>query len=77
MLPVTLLEVLCFGDCLTAGFTRFGSVFHPYGWAMKAGLEKALPNKHTEVIIDLQGASGDRVISPPGQFLPRMKNLCE
>ncbi|KAI1007332.1 hypothetical protein K3495_g889 [Podosphaera aphanis] len=66
-------HILCFGDSLTAGFTRWGVDDHPYGLALTSCLEKKFPQLH--FVIDVQGLGGDRVISPPGRFLPRMREL--
>ncbi|TAQ91472.1 Lysophospholipase/Carboxylesterase [Chlorociboria aeruginascens] len=62
------LSVLCFGDSLTAGFP----VDHPYAISLRSTLQRSL---QSVVRTDIEGVSGDRVTSPPGQFLPRMHSL--
>ncbi|KAH6723438.1 SGNH hydrolase-type esterase domain-containing protein [Leptodontidium sp. MPI-SDFR-AT-0119] len=73
MLLTNSLRVLCFGDSLTAGYTQGGSLFHPYGIALKASLEKSLPS--WDITTDIQGLGGDQAVSPPGSFFPRMDKL--
>ncbi|CZT00399.1 related to esterase [Rhynchosporium agropyri] len=73
MLLTNSLRVLCFGDSITAGHTQGGSLFHPYGIALKASLEKSLPTWN--ISIDIQGLGGDQAVSPPGVFFPRMDKL--
>ncbi|KAH7354763.1 SGNH hydrolase-type esterase domain-containing protein [Rhexocercosporidium sp. MPI-PUGE-AT-0058] len=73
MLLANSLRVLCFGDSLTAGHTQGGSLFHPYGIALKASLEKSLPS--WDISTDIQGLGGDQAVSPPGVFFPRMDKL--
>ena len=75
MLMPNSLHILCFGDSLTAGHTQGGALFHPYGIALKAALEKSLPSWN--VSTDIQGLGGDQVVSPPGGFFPRMDILCK
>jgi len=69
------LRILCFGDSLTAGYSRSSSSFHPYGDALKLSLQTAFPSAN--ITMDIQGLSGDQVCSPPGGFLPRMDILCK
>ncbi|RUO96822.1 hypothetical protein BC936DRAFT_141407 [Jimgerdemannia flammicorona] len=54
-------HVLLFGDSLTAGYTKRGWLFHPYGEKLQTLFDAA--NLDVQVTID--GLSGDRVI-----FLP-------
>ncbi|KAH8593697.1 SGNH hydrolase-type esterase domain-containing protein [Bisporella sp. PMI_857] len=61
MLALNALHILCFGDSLTAGFTKWGAVFHPYAWNMLDQLEEAFPL--TQISTDIQGASGDQVVN--------------
>lgn len=68
------LRILCFGDSLTAGYSQWGLAHFPYAEHLQRPLEKLFPSK--KVIIDISGFSGDRVISPPGQYLPRLKAQC-
>jgi lysophospholipase L1-like esterase len=70
-----LFHVLCFGDSLTAGFSFYGSIFHPYAWNMKSWFEAAMPS--ITVIADVEGLSGDLAISPPGTFYPRIEDRFE
>jgi hypothetical protein len=66
------LHILCFGDSLTAGFWHGGLEFHPYAIKLKEELRKAFPD--TEIIVDVDGLSGDLVSSPPGRFLRRIQS---
>jgi lysophospholipase L1-like esterase len=75
MLIAPSLHILCLGDSLTAGFYQGGAKYHPYTIALKSSLEKAFPSLN--VSTDNQGASGDQVTSPPGQFLPRIEKACK
>lgn len=68
------LRILCFGDSLTEGYTRSGTLFHPYAESLNAYLKKAFPT--TELHVDIEGLSGDRVC-PPGLFMPRMEAKCK
>ena len=68
------LNILCFGDSLTAGWSHGGTVYHPYADGMLSFLEKSLPSFNFTA--DVQGVPGDQVTSPPGGFLPRMDILC-
>lgn len=69
------IHILCFGASLTAGYTKSGVLYHPYANTLKSTLKAAFPS--VVIIIDVQGLSGDQVISPPGGFLPRIDILCE
>ncbi|RDL38528.1 SGNH hydrolase [Venustampulla echinocandica] len=69
------LHILCFGASLTAGYLKSGALYHPYAGALEVALNKAFPS--VNITIDVQGLSGDDVISPPGGFLPRMDILYE
>lgn len=68
------IEILCFGDSLTEGFTYNGNAFHPYAESMTTALEKALPNLRFSV--HLEGVSGDKVCRP-GNFIARMEDRFE
>ncbi len=69
------LRILCFGDSLTAGFSQGGALYHPYAGALKESLEKAFPLFN--ITTDVQGAPGDQVTTPPGNYLTRMDTLCK
>ncbi|KAL9006314.1 MAG: hypothetical protein Q9188_000913 [Gyalolechia gomerana] len=66
------LRTLCFGDSLTAGYSKYGYFHYPYAKQIREKLEEHLPD--TEATLDVAGLSGDQVIA--GQFLPRMKGMC-
>ena len=65
------LRILCFGDSLTAGYTRYGLEFHPYANHLRVGLQHSLSTSDIEV--DVAGFSGDQV---QGSYLPRIKRKC-
>ncbi|KAL8972176.1 MAG: hypothetical protein Q9183_000687 [Haloplaca sp. 2 TL-2023] len=67
------LRILCFGDSLTAGYSRYGYSHYPYAAQIRSRLEDALPKR--QVIVDVSGLSGDRVID--GEFLRRMRDMCD
>ena len=69
------LNIVCFGDSITKGFTQGGTVFHPYKNALIFFLRKEFPV--VNITADIEGLSGDWVASPPGGFLPRMDILCK
>lgn len=69
------LHILTFGNSITAGWTEMGTVYHPYSGKLVELLQKSLPSYN--VTIDVQGLPGDRIVSPPGYFLPRMDTLCK
>ncbi len=66
------LRILCFGDSLTAGYTRYGLEHYPYSDFLKKTLRKFFPS--TKITIDNSGLSGDRVKA--GRFLRRMEGKC-
>lgn len=72
--PKTLstLRILCFGNSLTAGHTRYGLEHYPYADVLETTLQKFLPS--TKITIEISGLSGDRVIH--GQFSSRMEGKC-
>jgi len=74
MLLPNALHVLCFGDSLTAGFSRGGALYHPYTIALESTLRKSFPSLNATT--DNHGVSGDQATSPPGSMLPRMEKLC-
>lgn len=65
------LRVLCFGDSLTAGYSSFGLVFHPYHQKLQQMIAMAFPEMDIEIVED--GRSGDLV---KYGFLPRMQDNC-
>lgn len=73
--PSKTLRILCFGDSLTAGWSVWGTRLDPYSEHLQAPLERLLWS--TNVIVDVDGVAGDRVIAPPGQYLRRMNARCE
>jgi len=75
MLLPNALHLLCFGDSLTAGFSRGGALYHPYTIALTSTLENSFPS--LKVTTDNRGVRGDQAISPPGSMLPRMQKLYE
>jgi hypothetical protein len=68
------LSILCFGDSLTAGFYRHGLGCHPYAKKLHECLQAAFPT--AEFLIEVDGAPGDLVTSPPGSFLSRIQGKC-
>lgn len=68
---MTSLNILCFGDSLTAGYSNYGMQFTPYGDHLKDQLKAAWPN--TYVNITVNGKSGD-LVSSPGQFKARLES---
>ena len=65
------LRILCFGDSLTAGYTRYGWEFYPYADHLRTGLQHMLSTSDIEV--DVDGFSGDQV---RGSYLHRIKRKC-
>ena len=65
------LRILCFGDSLTAGYTRSGYEHHPYADHLRAELEHMLLSSNIEIEVD--GFSGDQV---QGLYLNRIKRKC-
>ena len=65
------LRILCFGDSLTAGYTRFGLEFYPYADHLRTGLQRMLST--SDIHVDVAGLSGDQV---QGSYLPRIKRAC-
>ena len=66
------LRILCFGDSLTAGYSKFGYFHYPYAKQIREKLKEGLPS--TDATVDVAGLSGDQVIV--GQYLRRMKGVC-
>ena len=73
-------RVLAFGASHTEGHTG-SSHTYPYAAHLQAPLESFFAakdkSKAVEVKITVDGEGGDRVISPPGRFLPRLKRDCD
>lgn len=65
------LRILCFGDSLTAGYSSWGAVFHPYSEKLEHMLSMAFPDLKIETVED--GVSGDTV---KFGFLGRMNEQC-
>ncbi|KAL3703910.1 hypothetical protein TMatcc_009600 [Talaromyces marneffei ATCC 18224] len=76
------LNILCFGNSLTAGFRSYGiKPDHPYALTLKeqllaAGLDASILGGDGKVDIDVEGQPGDLVNCPPGHFVERMKWMC-
>ena len=70
----TSLRVLCFGDSLTAGYTKYGYEHHPYADNLRADLRYLLSTK--DVNVEVEGLSGDLVQGRTAQFLRRIKAKC-
>ena len=70
------LRVLCFGDSLTEGYSKFGLIMTPYSKVLKTELEVKFwagkDKRNVEIVTD--GQSGDLVI--PGTFRGRMTSKC-
>lgn len=75
MLAIDSLNILCFGDSLTAGWYMSGPEWHPYANSLVESLKNSFPS--LKITADVQGLPGDRVVSPPGGYLPRIDILCE
>lgn len=70
------LRLLCFGDSLTEGYSRFGLIMTPYSQSLKTELEVKLwawkERRKVDVVTD--GESGDLVTT--GSFKDRMSDKC-
>jgi hypothetical protein len=66
-------NILCFGDSLTEGYSHWGMSVTPYADNMRKWLEAAWPS--TKLTVDVNGMSGDFVV--PGLFLKRITSSCE
>ena len=71
--PTKKIRILCFGDSLTAGYSRMGSVYHPYSEKLVQMVEMAFPEYEVESVED--GVPGD-LVSGRGTFLSRMERQC-
>ena len=65
------LRVLCFGDSLTAGYTKYGYEHYPYADHLRVGLQHMLSS--SDIQVEVAGLSGDQV---QGQYLNRIKAKC-
>ncbi|KAG9245963.1 SGNH hydrolase-type esterase domain-containing protein [Calycina marina] len=75
MIAMKALNILCFGDSITAGFARWDKEYHPYAGKMLEMLKKSPIS--ADISTDIQGLNGDQVVTPPGRFLTRMDILYE
>ncbi|KAK1600628.1 GDSL-like Lipase/Acylhydrolase [Colletotrichum navitas] len=64
------LRVFCFGDSLTAGYSAYGAVYHPYSIALTKKLSRDLSD--TRVIATDNGMPGDLVSQ--GAFAKRFES---
>lgn len=71
--PKRSLRILCFGDSLTSGYSRWGTISHPYSQALTTVLSRAFPSLNVEAHVD--GVPGDvvNVASPNSRFLRRIE----
>lgn len=63
------LQILCFGNSLTAGYCDWGTEHYPYADHLPTPLQKLYPE--TSIHIDVAALSGDRVLG--GQYLRRLE----
>jgi lysophospholipase L1-like esterase len=66
------LRILCFGDSLTAGYSGFGAIYHPYHEVLKDRLTEEFPDLAVQIIES--GVPGD--IAATSGFETRMNNEC-
>ncbi|KAK1636653.1 GDSL-like Lipase/Acylhydrolase [Colletotrichum phormii] len=64
------LRIFCFGDSLTAGYSSYGAVYHPYSIALTKLLAMYLPD--TQIVATDNGMPGD-VVSQ-GAFAQRFES---
>lgn len=69
-MPKQLLRILCYGDSLTAGYSAFGTIYHPYSEVLEQKLVAAFPD--LKVDISESGMPGDLAIN--GAFLTRLNS---
>lgn len=71
--PKRSLRILCYGDSLTSGYSKYGSVSHPYSQTLSTVLSRAFPSLNIEAHVD--GKPGDVVCSTRShsQFLNRIE----
>jgi len=65
------LKILCFGDSLTAGYSNYGTNYHPYAEHLKLALQVAFPSTSIETVVE--GMSGAQV---RGQYTGRLNRVC-
>ncbi|KAE8444691.1 hypothetical protein EG329_014348 [Mollisiaceae sp. DMI_Dod_QoI] len=77
MLIINSLRILCFGDSLTAGWSRSTHpILHPYASTLETSLNTTFP--YMNVSINVEGYLGDQTECPTGRcpgFLPRIEQL--
>lgn len=66
-------NILCFGDSLTEGYSQWGLSMTPYADSMGEWLRAAWPS--TKLTVDVNGMSGDLAV--PGLFLTRITSSCK
>lgn len=62
------MRILCFGDSLTAGYSQFGTIYHPYKDRLEQLIAMAYPSLQVETVVD--GMPGETVV---GGFERRMQ----
>jgi hypothetical protein len=67
------INILCFGNSLTEGYSQWGMSMTPYADNMREWLQAAWPS--TELTVDVNGMSGDLVVQ--GLFLTRITSSCK
>lgn len=67
------IRIFCFGDSLTAGYSAYGAVYHPYSITLAKKLSRDLSN--TRVVATDNGMPGD-VVSQ-GAFEKRFESESE
>lgn len=69
------LNILCFGDSLTEGYSKWGAKFTPYGRTLGGYLREQLEDVELSrnLKVRIEGVSGERVTD---SMLRRMERLC-
>jgi len=67
--PKQPLDILCFGDSLTEGYSQYGLLFTPYSATLSQKLQESLGSKY-EIEVHTDGESGEQVTAG---FLGRMQ----
>jgi hypothetical protein len=70
--PKKSLDILCFGDSLTEGYSEYGLLFTPYSRTLSEKL-KAILGSEFEIGVHTDGESGEQVTTG---FLHRMQQHC-
>jgi hypothetical protein len=70
--PKKSLDILCFGDSLTEGYSEYGLLFTPYSTTLCEKL-KAIFGSEFEIGVHTDGESGEQVTTG---FLHRMQQHC-